>query len=145
MALGPGSITLHTLCKKHASQLDMQAISSAGQDVASYLNQARTVLSGAGYSPYYSYKQKYAVSGGENTGYCLNGHECIYNIYMMNDRCDILAAGAGSSSKLIGAGTKTYHIYSPKDYLLYTKSPQEIISKKMKSLNDALIDRLSRG
>ena len=51
--------------------------------------------------PYYLYKQKYMAGNQENTGYALPGHECVYNVDMMEETSHILALGAGGISKRI--------------------------------------------
>ena len=35
----------------------------------------------------------------DNVGYALPGHECLYNIGMMEETAGVLALGAGASSK----------------------------------------------
>ena len=54
-----------------------------------------------GMQPYYLYKQKYMAGNLENTGYALPGHECIYNVDIMEETSHILALGAGGISKRI--------------------------------------------
>jgi len=54
-----------------------------------------------GMRPYYLYKQKYMAGNLENTGYALPGHECIYNVDIMEETSHILALGAGGISKRI--------------------------------------------
>ena len=54
-----------------------------------------------GMRPYYLYKQKYMTGNLENTGYALPGHECLYNVDIMEETSHILAFGAGGISKRI--------------------------------------------
>ncbi len=54
-----------------------------------------------GMRPYYLYKQKYMAGNLENTGYALPGHECVYNVDIMEETSHILALGAGGISKRI--------------------------------------------
>ena len=54
-----------------------------------------------GMRPYYLYKQKYMAGNLENTGYALPGHECVYNVDIMEETSHILAFGAGGISKRI--------------------------------------------
>ena len=51
--------------------------------------------------PYYLYRQKNIPGKLENIGYAQQGKECIYNILIMEEKLDILAMGAGASSKFV--------------------------------------------
>ena len=51
--------------------------------------------------PYYMYRQKNTVGNYENVGFSLEGHEGLYNIYMMEEIHSIFAAGAGAVTKLV--------------------------------------------
>ena len=63
------------------------------------LGRAAERLSAAGYAPYYLYRQKYMSGGFENLGWAKPGTENLYNICMMEELCDVVALGAGGSSK----------------------------------------------
>ena len=54
-----------------------------------------------GLEPYYIYRQKNIPGNLENVGYAMPGKECIYNILIMEEKLDILAVGAGTSSKFV--------------------------------------------
>ena len=54
-----------------------------------------------GYSPYYLYRQKKTVGGGENCGFTLNGKACIYNIVSTDETHSIYACGAGATTKIL--------------------------------------------
>jgi oxygen-independent coproporphyrinogen-3 oxidase len=47
------------------------------------------------------YRQKNTVGNYENVGFSLQGHEGLYNIYMMEEIHSIFAAGAGAVTKLV--------------------------------------------
>ena len=47
------------------------------------------------------YRQKNTVGNYENVGFSLEGHEGLYNIYMMEELHSIFAAGAGAVTKLV--------------------------------------------
>jgi oxygen-independent coproporphyrinogen-3 oxidase len=72
---------------------------SADSVITGMLLRAKQMLSIAGYSPYYLYRQKNARGNFENTGFCLEGKACEYNIFTMEDNADIIACGAGAISK----------------------------------------------
>ena len=52
-----------------------------------------------GMRPYYMYRQKYNTGNLENSGYAKPNAECVYNVDIMEENCNILAAGAGAISK----------------------------------------------
>jgi len=54
-----------------------------------------------GMRPYYLYRQKYMAGNLENVGYALPGHECLYNVDMMEETGHVLAVGAGAISKRV--------------------------------------------
>ena len=79
-----------------------------------------------GYKPYYMYRQKNTVGNYENVGFALEGAECKYNVYMMEEVHSIFAAGAGAVSKTVD--------YRPEngggpviERLLYPKYPFEYL------------------
>ena len=39
--------------------------------------------------------------GAENVGYAIPGKECLYNILIMEEKMDIIAVGAGTSTKMV--------------------------------------------
>lgn len=53
-----------------------------------------------GYHPYYMYRQAKSLGNLENTGCCLNGRECLYNIFMMEECHSVFAVGAGAVTRL---------------------------------------------
>ena len=61
---------------------------------------SRRVLSGAGYRPYYMYRQGKSVGNLENTGWCKPGRDCLYNVFMMDETHTVLAVGAGAVTRL---------------------------------------------
>ena len=60
---------------------------------------ARERLTGAGWKPYYLYRQKYMAGNLENVGYAKPGKACLYNIGNMEETASVLALGAGAISK----------------------------------------------
>ena len=65
------------------------------------LDYAEERLTGAGYAPYYLYRQKYMSGNFENVGWSLPGAEGLYNIYIMEELHTILSLGAGGSTKMV--------------------------------------------
>jgi len=103
--LKPENITVHSLCLKKSSGLkaDNYCIKNA-PELEDTLETGYDILRSGGYKPYYMYRQKYAAGNLENTGFCLDNCECLYNIYMMDDIQTIFGAGAGAMTKLVHNG-----------------------------------------
>jgi oxygen-independent coproporphyrinogen-3 oxidase len=73
----------------------------SGETAEEMVRQGRKTAERMGMRPYYLYKQKYMAGNLENTGYALPGHECLYNVDIMEETSHILALGAGGISKRI--------------------------------------------
>ncbi len=106
--LRPESVTVHTLAVKRASRLYEERLLSGqtrtrreATDTDKMLSLALSSLTGSGYVPYYLYRQKHMAGNLENTGYCLPGKQCLYNIGNMEETQKVLAFGTGSISKWI--------------------------------------------
>ena len=106
LALGAENVTVHTLSLKKGSRILLEGTRLPdGAEVGAMLDLAAGALRGAGYAPYYLYRQKFMSGGFENVGWCRPGTENLYNICIMEELCGILAMGAGGSTKLtIGDG-----------------------------------------
>jgi len=132
--LNPESITLHTLALKRSSNLvtDKRAEYRA---VDRDLNKMHTIAFESfiqnDYSPYYLYRQSRTVGNLENTGWCKNGFEGLYNVYIIDETHTILAAGAGGISKLKAPdGPKIERIFNFKLPLEYIKNFDEMLDRK---------------
>ncbi len=102
LELQPAAVTVHTLCLKRASNLVLQhrADYTPSLAAAQMIALAGEALHGAGYIPYYLYRQSRAVSNQENTGWAKRGHEGLYNVYIMDETHTIIGCGAGAVTKL---------------------------------------------
>ena len=73
------------------------------------------------------YRQKNTVGNLENVGFSLEGHEGLYNIFMMEDMQTIFAVGASAVTKLVkrkaNGETIIERIFSP-------KYPYEYLARK---------------
>jgi oxygen-independent coproporphyrinogen-3 oxidase len=101
--LAPENITVHTLALKRGSALLAGGRETLpdGAAVAGMLDYAWDKLWGAGYVPYYLYRQKYMSGSFENVGWCRPGFESVYNIAMMEEHHTILSLGGGGVTKLV--------------------------------------------
>jgi len=101
--LSPENLTVHTLAIKKSSELKQSIDEYRIKEdlVVDMLKLARRYSEKMGLFPYYMYRQKYMVGNLENTGYCKVGHECIYNMQIMEEKQTIIALGAGGVSKIV--------------------------------------------
>jgi coproporphyrinogen dehydrogenase HemZ len=105
--LMPESLTIHTLALKRASLLRLwETPLPDGEETARMVHLGAEAAREMGLKPYYLYRQKYMAGNQENVGYALPGHECLYNVDIMEETESILAVGAGAISKRVinGAG-----------------------------------------
>jgi len=118
IALRPENITVHTLALKRSAALE--EIYGA-ESCAEMLGIASHLLPGAGYAPYYMYRQSRSLGNLENVGWSLPGRECRYNIDMMEESHTILACGAGGVTKLKAPGgdylERVFSLKYPYEYL----------------------------
>ena len=122
LAWKPDNLTVHTLALKKGSRILTGGMAvPAAADVAAMLDHASPALRGAGYAPYYLYRQKYMSGSFENVGWCGPGTECLYNVCIMSELCTILSFGAGGSTKLADYRTnrirRLFHPKYPAEYL----------------------------
>ncbi len=134
-SLMPESITVHTLALKRASSLVARENAEApdGSAVAVMLKAVQEKLPESGYQPYYMYRQSRSAGNFENVGWCLEGFECIYNVFMMEECHTVLAAGAGAVTKLRSPNSGYI------ERIFNFKYPYEYISRF-----DELIERKNR-
>ena len=100
LELDPENITLHTLTVKRSANLVNDAQAMLNRSVDEMNEHAFRCFDGAGYYPYYLYRQKGTVEALENTGFCKPGKEGIYNVFIMDETHTILATGAGGVTKM---------------------------------------------
>ena len=104
LELRPENITVHTFCVKKAAEIlrkNSEIYSIKGGDAGKCVDYSQIKAIQSGYIPYYMYRQKNTVGNYENVGFSLEGHEGLYNIYMMEELHSIFAAGAGAVTKLV--------------------------------------------
>lgn len=125
-ALNPESITVHSLAIKRASNLRQQMDAYGAlihQDMDAMHALAAETAAELGMEPYYLYRQKNIGGNLENVGYSKKGFECLYNILIMEEMTDIIAAGAGASTKL------TFHAENRVERVENCKSVDDYIDR----------------
>lgn len=138
--LKPDNLTIHTLAVKRASRLkenfDLYSLTKA-EELEKMLVVAGKYAQQMDMKPYYMYRQKNMVGNFENVGYCSAGKECIYNVQIMEEKQNILAAGAGASTKIVYAQEnrieRVFNVKSVDDYILRI---DEMIERKKKLLTN---------
>ena len=122
LGLEPENITVHTLSLKKGSRIMLEDTARpGGGDVSMMLDYAFSRLRGSGFRPYYLYRQKFASGGFENTGWCLPGHEGLYNICMMEELCTVLSLGGGAVTKLVSPDGRIERVFNakyPREYIM---------------------------
>ncbi len=102
LAMAPANVTVHTLALKKGSRLTEEGGAACPPEtVEAMLTLASQRLRGAGYAPYYLYRQKYMSGSFENVGWAQPGAVCAYNIVMMEELQSVLSLGAGGITKLV--------------------------------------------
>ena len=138
LALSPENITVHCLAVKRASRLidiDPDFHYRQAEIVAEMLQDSRAMMEGAGYAPYYLYRQKHMAGAYENTGYSKPEKECIYNIRIMDEHQTIVALGAGGISKVyFPSENRLERVPNVTNYQQYIERIDEMLERKEKGL-----------
>lgn len=135
--LSPESITVHSLAIKRAANLKQQMSeygSEINQDMDAMLDMVSDLAGKLSMEPYYLYRQKNIGGNLENVGYAKKGKECLYNILIMEEMTDIVAAGAGGSTKL------TFHKENRVERIENCKSVDDYIGRF-----EEMLDRKRQG
>lgn len=144
IALDPTNITVHTFSVKKSAELRVEGADvydREGNVASKCVQYSEDKLLEAGYVPYYMYRQKNTVGNLENVGYSKEGHEGLYNIYMMDEIHSIFASGASSVTKTVSTASDgsllIERIFEPKypyEYLS-DRNSEEFISKRSEKLS----------
>jgi oxygen-independent coproporphyrinogen-3 oxidase len=140
LALGPDSITVHSLALKRAARLNI--FKDSYQEMSMKNNQEIMEICAdfadrMDMSPYYMYRQKNMAGNMENVGYAREGKEGIYNILIMEEKQTILALGAGAVTKYVmHSQNRIERVENVKNVDQYIDRIDEMIARKKKFLND---------
>jgi oxygen-independent coproporphyrinogen III oxidase len=134
----PENLTVHTMAIKRASKLNETREDfelPIDYEVTKMLALSESGSKKMGMHPYYLYRQKQILGQLENVGYAKVGHDCLYNIQMMEERQTILGLGVGSGSKFVNSRDWTLEsMYNPKDPQNYLERIEELIKRKKDKL-----------
>lgn len=140
--LCPENITCHTFCVKRSADIidsGENIYSLTGGETPECVDYMQMRAAEAGYEPYYLYKQKNSMGNLENVGFCLPGHQGLYNVCIMEEAHTIFAVGAGSVTKLINQKTgKLKRIFMPKypyEYLSADRDEYTAAQKRNEIIN----------
>ena len=113
----------HGLYKELSERFSLDLVASGGvSSMEDVKRLASERLYGAGYAPYYMYRQSKCVGNLENVGWHKNSTECLYNVFMMEECHTVLAVGAGGVTKLCEPGANNV------ERIFNYKYPYEYIS-----------------
>lgn len=128
------SITVHTLALKSGAYIVTKDLTFDLTDrltTAQMVSYSNEILTSNSYYPYYMYRQSKSIGNLENVGWCKNGKDCLYNVYMMDETHSVFAVGAGAVTRLKNQDTgKIDRIYNFKYPYEYIDRFDEIINRK---------------
>ncbi len=133
-ALGPDSLTVHSLAIKRAARLNTMKevykdlkIVNTQEIIGMTARYAREM----GLEPYYLYRQKNMAGNFENVGYAAPGKACLYNILIMEEQQTIVGCGAGTTTKLVIPGqNRIERAETVKNVEQYIARVDEMIERK---------------
>ncbi len=131
--LKPEGLTVHSLALKRASRLKVDADNYKDltlENSEEIMDMTSEFAESLGMRPYYMYRQQNMAGNFENTGYALRGKESLYNIVIMEEIQDILAMGAGASSKFMMGNNRFERASNVKDVVNYIKRTDEMCRRK---------------
>ena len=129
--LRPDNVTVHTLSIKNGSALKNEGSEVKNSDVEKMVDDAYALLTKAGYSPYYLYRQKNMLGNLENIGYSLPGKICANNVTTMEETLSVVACGAGAISKRIFPKGRIERLANLRDASLYIEQESQRLQKKL--------------
>lgn len=132
-ALGPDSITVHSLAVKRAARLKLfqEEYREMGlKNSQEIMDLAYRSCVEQGLYPYYLYRQKNMAGNFENVGYAKVDKAGIYNILIMEEKQTILAAGAGGATKFVLNPDHIERVENVKDVAQYVSRIEEMIERK---------------
>lgn len=137
VSMNPENITLHTLALKRSSNIVTHGVDVQSGEIANkMLEFAQNRFYSAGYKPYYMYRQSRSLGNLENVGWCKDGFECLYNIFMMEECHTVLAVGAGAVTKLKDPNSRNIERIFNYKYPYEYNSRYEVISERKAQIKE---------
>ena len=132
--LNPENLTVHTMSLKRTSELKkyIDEYNLTDQlNLEKMLEITKSYAKDMNLKPYYMYRQKQILGNLENIGYALKGHECIYNMLIMEEKQTIIGLGAGATSKIYSSDTgHVKRVANLKDLRSYIERVEEMVERK---------------
>jgi oxygen-independent coproporphyrinogen-3 oxidase len=131
--LSPESLTVHSLAIKRAAILNREMeqyrskVKGSTDEMLQLVDQTADEM---GMNPYYLYRQKNIPGNLENIGYAKEGLESLYNILIMEEKQDIIALGAGASTKCVFPDNRIERSENVKNLDDYINRIDEMIARK---------------
>lgn len=130
IALKPDNVTIHTFSLKRGATFVLDGMEKAEfGSINDAVEESHRIVRAAGYVPYYMYRQKNTADNLENTGFTIDGKQCVYNIDMMEEAATIIGSGAGSMTKLV-VGDRIDRLASPKGFREYIERIDDVCARK---------------
>ena len=141
--LRPDSLTVHSLAIKRAANLNIE-MERYHELIKGSTNEMLLAVDACARRmnlfPYYLYRQKNIPGKLENVGYAAKGKESPYNILIMEEKMDILAMGAGASSKFVfHKENRIERVENVKNVDHYMERIEEMMERKQRMF-DTLTD-----
>ncbi len=149
--LKPDSLTVHSLAIKRAARMGQEwehrKVITPCKEISQMVEDSAASAKRMGLVPYYLYRQKNIAGNFENVGYAKVDKAGIYNILIMEEKQTILAAGAGTTTKIVlpekirmenGKETNLLRIENVKDVTEYLARIDEMIERKMTAWQSVL-------
>ncbi len=133
--LAPESLTVHSMAIKRAAGMHDYLVAHPGavsRNTLQMMEIASDAAADMGLDAYYLYRQKNMSGNLENVGFARSDCYGVYNIVMMEEVCDIAAAGAGTISKRVFDNGLIDRCDNVKDVALYIDRIDEMIDRKKK-------------
>ena len=144
IAMDPENITLHTLALKRSSTIVTHGVDVQSGEIANkMLEYAQNRFYRAGYRPYYMYRQSRSLGNLENVGWCKDGFECLYNVFMMEECHTVLAVGAGAVTKLKDPYSRNIERIFNYKYPYEYNSRYEVIAERKEQIKE-FYDKIKR-
>lgn len=131
LSLKPTNVTVHTLALKKGADLFFARMGLPdAQTVRRMLTEAEELLRAADLRPYYLYRQKYMSGSFENVGWCTEGFEGLYNIYMMEELHSVISLGGGAMTKITLPNGRLERFHNPKFPRQYIDRIDDVLAQK---------------